>query len=181
MQKRLIRSILTAAIALMFIFVIGGQVYATQYDDYGDSGSPEYLYYIEGTGAYFLPDADGDIFFNLGKWYKRSGGSWSMSVRLGGPWNGIMAESVSPALVDLPPDFRTTHHLGMIPYRYVVSTDSRDDDHGYRYYSGRYYDDYERRGYRRMWHPRGGFWFFVAPNFDDDDWDDGHRRRRGKY
>ena len=182
MKKSLIRHILTAVIALLLMPVIGGPAYATGSDDYSESGAPEYLYYIEGTGAYLLPDADGDIFFNLGKWYRLSGSSWSMSDNFDGPWNGIMAESVPQAMVDLPPDFKTTRHLGMIPYRYVAGSERRDDDHSYRYYEGRYYDDYERRGYRRMWHPRGGFWFFVAPDFHDDDWDDRHRRRRrGRY
>ena len=182
MQKQIMRSILAAALALLVMSAITEPVYATGYGDNSRNGSPEYLYHIEGTGTYFLPGADVDVFFSLGKWYRHSGVSWSMSVHFDGPWDGIMVESVPRVLVDLPLDFRTTSRLGMIPYRYVVSTDSRDDDHGYRYYSGRYYDDYERRGYRRMWHPRGGFWFFVAPNFDDDDWDDGHRRRRrGRY
>jgi hypothetical protein len=181
MKKKFIRPILAVVFALLLVSVVGGPAYATGSDDYSESGSPEYLYYIEGTGAYLLPDPDMDIFYSLGSWYKRSDESWSMSDNFDGPWNGIMAESVPRAMVDLPPDFRTTHHLGMIPYRYVTGSEKPDYDHGYRYYKGRYYDDYERRGYRRVWHPRGGFWFFVAPDFDD--WDDGHRRRRrrGRY
>ena len=182
MHKQIMRSILAAALAMLFMSAITEPVYATGYDDNSRSGSPEYLYHIEGTGAYFLPGGEVDIFFNLGNWYKRSGDSWSMSDNFDGPWNGIMAESVAPALVDLPSDFRTTRRMGMIPYKYVAGSDSRDEDHGYRYYRGEYYDDYERHGYRRRWNSRGGFWFFVAPDFHDDDRDDGHRRRRrGRY
>ena len=183
MENRLTRSILAAVVALLLIPVIGGHAYATGSDDYSESGSPEYLYYIDGTGAYLLPDADEDIFFSLGSWYKRSGGSWSMSVNFDGPWSGIMVESVPQAIVDLPPDFRESRRMGMIPYKYVAGSGSRDEDYGYRYYRGRYYDDYERHGYRRRWHPHGKFWFFVAPDFHDDDWDDSHRRRRrrGRY
>lgn len=115
MQKRLFRSILMAAVALMFLSVVGSQVYAAQYDDYGASDAPEYLYHIEGTDSYFLPDTDGDIFFNLGKWYRISEGSWSMSKNFGGPWNGILTDSVPRALADLPPDFRTTSRYGHDP------------------------------------------------------------------
>jgi hypothetical protein len=186
MQKQLIRSIVAAALALLLMSVIGGPVYATGYGDYMESGSPEYLYYIEGTGAYLLPDADWDIFFSLGKWYRLSEGSWSMSDHFDGPWSGITAGSLPKDLAELPADFRETHKLGMIPYRYVVGKDHRDDRDGYWYYKGRYYDDYKRHGYRRRWHPHGKFWFFVAPDFHDDwddDWDDSHRRRRrgGRY
>ena len=75
----------------------------------------------------------------------------------------------------------------MIPFQTVVGPEKRDEyDYGPRYYTGRYYDDYDdydQRGYRRRWNPHGKFWFFVAPDFIGDDWDDRHRRRRprGKY
>ena len=186
MQKQIMRSILAAALALLVMSAITEPVYATGYDDNSRSGSPEYLYHIEGTGAYFLPDADVDVFFSLGKWYRHSGVSWSMSVHFGGPWNGIMVESVPRSLIELPPDFRSTRRMGMIPYGYVVGPDGRDDDYGDRYNRGEYYDDYERHGYRRRWNSRSGFWFFIAPDFHDDDWDDdddrddSHRRRRGR-
>ena len=67
--------------------------------------------------------------------------------------------------------------MGMIPYGYVVGPERRDDNHGDRYYRGEYYDEYERHGYERRWNSRGGFWFFVAPDFHDDDRDDNHRGR----
>ncbi|MDF1525258.1 MAG: hypothetical protein P1S59_03165 [bacterium] len=183
MDKLIIRSLIAAALAVLLISITGGSVYATGYDEHDQSGQPEYLYNIEGTGSYFLPGTDEDIFFNLGKWYRNSGGSWSMSGNFDGPWSGIMTKSVPAALADLPSDFRTTRRLGMIPYRYVIGPDKWDDNDVYRYYRGEYYRDYERHGYRRQWHPRGKFWFFVAPDFHDDDWgDDNHRRRRkGRY
>ena len=106
-----------------------------------------------------------------------------MSNNFDGPWNGITVSSLPRDLADLPPDFQESRHLGMIPYRYVLGPEERDDDDAYRYYRGEYYEDYERRGYQRRWHPHGKFWFFVAPDFHDGDWDDSHRkrRRRGKY
>ncbi len=188
MKKHLTRSMLAMVFALLLMVVMAGPAFATGYDDYRESGSPEYLYYIEGTGSYFLPGEDSEIFFHLGRWYSRSGDEWSMSDDLDGPWSGITAGSLPKDLAELPADFRENRKLGMIPYRYVVGKDHRDDRGGHWYYKGRYYDDYKRHGYRRRWHPHGKFWFFVAPDFHDDwddDWDDSHRRRRrrgrGRY
>jgi hypothetical protein len=178
MRKIILMASVVTAVLLHLTASVGGLAYATGYGDYDDIGTPEYLYYIEGTGSYYLPEEGADIFFNLGRWYRRSGNSWSMSDNLDGPWSGTTAGSLPKDLADLPADFRETRKLGMIPYRYVVGVDEKADDYPYRYYRGRYYDDYERRGYRRRWHPHGKFWFFVAPDFHDDDWDDSHRRRR---
>ncbi|UCG37884.1 MAG: hypothetical protein JSV00_06690 [bacterium] len=179
MEKRVISSIPSMLLALLLVAAAHGPALATGYDD---DSSGILLYYIEGTGAYFLPDPGGDIFFHLGQWYRSEDGSWAVSGSLSGPWRDA-AGSVPRVLVDLPPDFRSTHRLGLVPYGYVVGR-SRDDDYGLRYYSGRYYEDYEGRGYRRQWHPQGGFWFFVAPHFldddRDDDRDDRRRRRRGR-
>ena len=178
MKKVLYRCMLLAAVALLVLFTSGGPVNAGGHDDYSEAGTPEYLYYIEGTGSYFLPGGDDDLFFNLGKWYRHSGESWSMSDELDGPWSGITVDSLPADLAALTADFRETRKLGMIPYRYVVGPERRDEDYSYLYYRGKYYDDYERHGYRRRWHAHGKFWFFVAPHFHDDDWDDSHRRRR---
>lgn len=178
MQEKLKTSILMGTAVLLVLSLFSGPVHATGYDNDDYIGSPEYLYYIEGTGSYFLPTEDGEIFFNLGRWYRHSGDSWSMSDHLGGPWSGVTTQSLPRDLAELPADFRETRQLGMIPYRYVVGREKWDDDRLHRYYRDRYYDDYERRGYHRRWHPYGKFWFFVAPDFDDDWDDDSHRRRR---
>jgi hypothetical protein len=177
MKLHIVKLVPAVALSLLLIAATGIPAGAT---GYRGSGSPDFLYYMEGTGAYFLPDSDADIFFNLGRWYRRSGSSWSVSVALGGPWGSISVSSVPRVLVDLPPDFRSTHHLGRVPYGHVVGPGGRDDDYGRRYYSGPYYDDHDRRGYQRRWHSGGQFWFFVAPGFDDDHWDDSHRGRRGR-
>lgn len=177
MHRQIVRSFIMATFVMLILSYPGGPAYATGYYDHS-SGSPEYLYSIEGTGSYFLPGPDGDVFYNLGKWYRHRGDSWSMSDDPEGPWSGIMVESVPRALADLPPDFRTSRPMGMIPYRYVVGTDRPDDHDVYIYYNGRYYEDYERHGYLRRWHPQGKFWYFVAPDFYDGPWDDRHRHRK---
>ena len=186
MKKRILYSGAVAVFALLFLVALSGPANAS---GYSHSGSPDFLYYMEGTGAYLLPDAEADIFFSLGKWYRRSGSSWSASVSLSGPWGDISVSNAPSILVNLPVDFRTTLSFGQVPYRYVVDQGRGHDDYGSRYYSGRYYDDHERRGYRRQRHSSGGFWFFIAPglhfddrddhrDWDDDRDDDSHRRRR---
>ena len=172
--------------AIMFVMLLSGSNGSALATGSHRSGSPDFLYYMEGTGAYFLPDADADVFFSRGRWYRRSGSSWSSSISLSGPWGAISISDAPSALVELPIDFRTTISFGRVPYRHVVGSSSSWDDYGPRYYSGRFHDDHESRGFRRQRHPTGGFWFFIAPelhfedrNRHDDDWDDdGHRRRR---
>ncbi len=174
MKRKLPRTTILYSVALLFLILSAGSVEAA--GDYWDD-SPDYLYYIEGTGSYFLPSAEGDIFFNRGKWYRQAEGSWSMGDGMDGPWSGITKETLPMDLAELPPDFKTTRKLGMIPSRYVLGEKDRPDEYWYRYYRGRFYDNYGRHGYRRYWHPHGGFWFFVAPDFFDDGFDDGHHRR----
>jgi len=147
---------------------------------YRGSDSPEFLYYMEGTGAYLYPDADVDIFFSQGSWYRRSGASWSVSVALSGPWGSISVSRVPSILVELPPDFRATRHFGRVPYNYVVDDRGGHDDYGSRYYSGDFYDDHGGRGYERRRHPSGGFWFYIAPDLIHEDWDDDGHRGRGR-
>jgi len=173
MKKLILNSGAVAVFVLLFLAAFSGPAIAS---DYYRSGSPEYLYYMEGTGAYFLPDSEADIFFSLGKWYRRTGSSWSASVAFSGPWGAISVSSAPSVLVNLPVDFRTTSHLGQVPYRYVAGSRSGHEDYGSRYYRGDYYNDHDRRGYKRRRHSSGGFWFFIAPDFRHDDRDDHHDR-----
>jgi hypothetical protein len=144
----------------------------------GPYATPEYVFYIEGTGTYILSDPEVDIFFNLGRWYRRSGGSWSVSLGFNGPWGSIAVNSVPSVLVGLPVDFRATHQFSRVPYKYIRGSGKIHDDNGRYYYSDRYDDDHHRSRYERHWHPEGGFWFFFAPDRDHEDRDDSYRRRR---
>ena len=183
MNKQILYVAGTTALILVFLFASSSPAVAS---DYYRSSSPEFLYYMEGTGAYFLPDSEADVFFSMGKWYRRSGGSWSASVSLSGPWGAISISNAPSVLVNLPVDFRTTINFGQVPYSYVVDSERGHDDYGPRHYSGKYYDEHDRRDYRRQRHSSGTFWFFIAPEFGHydryDDWDDdSHRRgRRGR-
>ncbi|UCF87997.1 MAG: hypothetical protein JSV70_06105 [bacterium] len=166
-----------AGAVTLFIFLAALAIPAAASHD-GPDVMPEFIYYIQDTDAYYLPDPEVDIFFSLGRWYRRSGGSWSVGVSFRGPWGSIALSSVPSVLVGLPPDFRATRRFGRVPYRYLQGHRESHDDYGRSYYGGRYDDDHDRSRYKRHWHPEGGFWFFVAPDFDHDDGDDSHRRRR---
>ena len=174
MGKRLPYSVILSGVVLFLMVVPAGSAQAGHH--YGDD-IPEHLYYIEGTGSYFLPQDDGDIFFNLGRWYRHSGDSWFTSDDLDGPWTGIIETSLPKDLADLPPDFRTTRHLGLIPSRHVVGEKEKCDGPIYLYYRERCRDDYMRHGYGRHWFPHGGFWYFMAPCLDEEGWEDIHRCR----
>lgn len=165
-----------AGAVTLFMFLAALAIPAGASHD-GPEAMPEFIYYIQDTDAYYLPDPEVDIFFSLGRWYRRSGSSWSVGVSYRGPWGSIAVSSVPSVLVGLPPDFRATRRFGRVPYRYLQGHRESHDDYGRSYYGGRY-DDHDRRRYERHWHREGGFWFLVAPDFDHGDGDDSRRRRR---
>jgi len=139
----------------------------------GASGShgkdqPDYLYYIEGTGTYFLPVPGGEIFFHLGRWYKHTGDLWSTSDRLNGPWEGIPSGSLPEDLAGLPSDFRTSRHLGKIPSRYVLGDKRTCQNPWFHYYRGRFDKTYKHFGYGKRWRYGKRSWIFVTPDFRDD-------------
>lgn len=68
--------------------------------------APPPLVVIPGTYAYFAPDADEDIVFYSGYWYRPYQGRWFRARAYNGPWGVIAATRVPRVLVELPPDFR---------------------------------------------------------------------------
>lgn len=118
--------------------------------------TPLYLYHVEGTGFYYLPGEDGDLFFSLGKWYRRQGESWFVARRFDGPWSGILTQSLPAGLAEVPADPARSLSLGQIPYRYVVDPDEKCRS-PYRHFR---WDGFDRRPYRdhhRRWSPYRGW------------------------
>ncbi len=66
--------------------------------------APPELVVIPGTYVYYCPDADADILFYGGYWYRSYEGYWYRSVGYDGPW--VYVESAPSVLLSLPPDFR---------------------------------------------------------------------------
>ncbi|MGO9614497.1 MAG: hypothetical protein ACLPX5_15895 [Dissulfurispiraceae bacterium] len=67
--------------------------------------SPPELVPIPGRYVYFVPDIDFDLFFYHNVWYRPYKGHWFRSDNYAGSWEQV--REVPPALIDLPPDYRT--------------------------------------------------------------------------
>ena len=68
--------------------------------------APPPMVVIPGTYAYFAPEADVDIVFYQGFWYRPYEGRWFRGRGYNGPWGVIGPAGVPRVLIDLPPDFR---------------------------------------------------------------------------
>jgi len=68
--------------------------------------TPPALVVIPGTYAYFVPDANIDIVFYHGFWYRPYEGRWFRARGYNGPWTYVEIAKVPRVLVELPPDYR---------------------------------------------------------------------------
>ncbi len=68
--------------------------------------APPPMVVIPGTYAYFAPEANVDIVFYHGFWYRPYEGYWYRARGYNGPWAYISPERVPRVLLDLPPDYR---------------------------------------------------------------------------
>jgi hypothetical protein len=77
--------------------------------------APPAVAVIPGTYVYYCPEADVDILFYHGHWYRPYGEHWYQSGSYNGPWGYIAGPPT--ALLNLPPDYRrvTIEHR-WIPY-----------------------------------------------------------------
>lgn len=70
---------------------------------------PPPMVVIPGTYAYFAPEADIDIVFFEGFWYRPYEGRWFRARGYNGPWRHIDHARVPRILMDLPHDYRHTY------------------------------------------------------------------------
>jgi len=68
--------------------------------------APPPVVVIPGTYAYYAPDADVDIVFYSGYWYRPYEGHWFRSRGYNGPWATVAPGRIPGALLQLPPDYR---------------------------------------------------------------------------
>jgi hypothetical protein len=68
--------------------------------------APPQLVVIPGTYAYFAPDADVDVVFYRGFWYRPYEGRWYRARGYNGPWAYLATTRVPRVLIELPPDYR---------------------------------------------------------------------------
>jgi len=70
-------------------------------------GAPPVMAVIPGTYVYVAPEADADLFFYQGYWYRPYDGRWYVSVDFNGPWGFLAFNRVPRALINLPPAYRS--------------------------------------------------------------------------
>jgi hypothetical protein len=109
---------------------------------------PPAMAVVPGAYVYFAPDIEADLFFYRGYWYRPYEGRWYISLEYNGHWGGIAIGNVPPALINLPPDYRSTHPghermpWGMVQRNWRTWEEER------------YWDNYEGRDEHAM--PRHG-------------------------
>ena len=69
--------------------------------------APPPVVVIPGTNVYFAPDANIDIVFYHGYWYRPYEGRWYRASDYNGPWAHLAPSRVPHVVADLPPDYRT--------------------------------------------------------------------------
>ena len=68
--------------------------------------APPEVVVIPGTYVYGVPDAEVNILFYHGFWWRPYEGRWYRSARYNGSWVNVRAERVPRAVIDLPQDYR---------------------------------------------------------------------------
>jgi len=77
---------------------------------------PPQLAVIPGTYAYYAPDADVDVLFYGGRWFRPWGGRWYWARGYNGPWVVAGPRIVPAAFYRLPRDYRLGPVYHRIPY-----------------------------------------------------------------
>ncbi len=68
--------------------------------------APPPVVVVPGTNVYVAPEANIDIVFYRGYWYRPYEGRWYRASDYNGPWAHLAPSRVPHVLVDLPPDYR---------------------------------------------------------------------------
>ncbi|HVO67210.1 MAG TPA: hypothetical protein VMT12_12055 [Syntrophales bacterium] len=82
--------------------------------------APPGLVVIPGTGVYYPPDVDVDIFFYHGYWYRPYNGYWYRSRGYNGPWATIEVGRVPRPVIGIHPGFRGGPMYERVPHGRVM-------------------------------------------------------------
>ena len=77
---------------------------------------PPQVAVIPGTYVYYVPDADAEILFYEGRWYRPWEGRWYWARDYNGPWVIAGPRFVPAPLLRLPRDYRRGEVFERIPY-----------------------------------------------------------------
>lgn len=115
---------LAVALSLLFAIAFSASVYAGVSVGIGINipvfrfSAPPPLVVIPGTYVYYAPEADVDIVFYHGFWYRPYEGRWYRARGYNGPWANLAPARVPGVLIELPPDYRHVYAgHERIPYR----------------------------------------------------------------
>lgn len=82
--------------------------------------APPAVVVVPETNVYVVPDAEVDIVFYHGSWYRPHGDRWYRAASYNGPWKLLMAGQVPSTFKKLPPGFRSVKpERERIPYQQV--------------------------------------------------------------
>ncbi len=103
--------------------------------------APPPLVVVPGTYVYYPPEADIDVFFYGGYWYRPYRGGWYIGDGYNGPWRAVGRRRVPPPLFEIRPGYRSApRRYGPVPY-YEVRRN-------WRSWERERYWDHEREGRR---------------------------------
>jgi len=71
--------------------------------------APPAVVMIPHSQVHFVPDPRIDVFFYGGYWWSPRGDRWYRARAYKGPWGAIDRRRVPPAVVYMPPDYRTRY------------------------------------------------------------------------
>jgi hypothetical protein len=117
--------------------------------------APPPVLVIPGTYVYYCPEAEADIFFYHGYWYRPYGERWYRAGSYNGPWAYIA--NPPTVVLHLPPDYRRA----TIEHRRILYGDLHRNWRAWE--RGRYWEkhgwgreerherEHRERGYRERW------------------------------
>ena len=74
--------------------------------------APPQVVVIPGTYVYAIPDADANILFYRGYWWRPYEGRWYRSARYNGSWGYVRSARIPRALINLPSDYHRHFSIG---------------------------------------------------------------------
>ncbi len=77
--------------------------------------APPPMVAVPGTYVYYPADANAEIFFYNGYWYRPYRGQWFIALGYNGPWGFIAAERVPYTLYRIPSDYRHPYGHSFVP------------------------------------------------------------------
>lgn len=106
---------------------------------------------VPGTGVYFVPQFDVDIFFYSGYWWSPRGDRWYRAREYNGPWRIVSRSAVPRPVYRVPGDYRSVY----VKERHIPYGQWKKERREYRGGKGGR-GEHREHGERKGDGPRGG-------------------------